>query len=219
MLYSEATGQKMPLSAATPYAGSLVEQGGSLYQQASFQNNAWHTYASNLPTLGGIVGGTYPTPGGPNTAPGGGTTICAEHQRPAHHAGVRDGPVHGGAGFQLRPDAAGGQHAGAGIDGGVIRCLESQPSRAQRRDAGVAVHRVHGAAGVRATPEPVSRRDDPAVAARADLAPDVPAQQAAERVALSALYGFWVVAERRVDAVRLLQSVRGRGRPADRQQL
>jgi hypothetical protein len=28
MLYSEATGQKMPLSATTPYAGSLVEQGG-----------------------------------------------------------------------------------------------------------------------------------------------------------------------------------------------
>jgi hypothetical protein len=35
MLYSEATGQKMPLSATTPYAGSLVEQGGKLYQQAS----------------------------------------------------------------------------------------------------------------------------------------------------------------------------------------
>jgi hypothetical protein len=73
MLYSEATGQKMPLSAATPYAGSLVEQGGSLYQQASFQNNSWNTYASNLPTLGGIVGGTFPTPGG---AGAGGTTIA-----------------------------------------------------------------------------------------------------------------------------------------------
>ncbi len=47
-------GQKMPLSAMTPYAGSLVEQGGSLYQQASFQNNAWHMYGSNLPTLGGV---------------------------------------------------------------------------------------------------------------------------------------------------------------------
>jgi hypothetical protein len=77
MLYSEATGQKMPLSATTPYAGSLVEQGGSLYQQASFQNNAWHMYGSNLPTLGGIPGSVYPTPGGPNTAPGGGVTNIA----------------------------------------------------------------------------------------------------------------------------------------------
>jgi len=78
MLYSEATGQKMPLSATTPYAGSLVEQGGSLYQQASFQNNAWHTYASSLPALGGIQGSTYPTPGGPNTASGmGGPTYLS----------------------------------------------------------------------------------------------------------------------------------------------
>ena len=77
MLYSEATGQKMPLSATTPYAGSLVEQGGNLYQQASFQNNAWHMYGSSLPTLGGITGATYPTPGGPNTAGGGGATYLS----------------------------------------------------------------------------------------------------------------------------------------------
>jgi hypothetical protein len=77
MLYSEATGQKMPLSATMPYAGSLVEQGGNLYQQASFQNNSWNTYASSLPTLGGIPGGTYPTPGTPNTAAGAGATNIA----------------------------------------------------------------------------------------------------------------------------------------------
>jgi ABC-type transporter Mla subunit MlaD len=77
MLYSEATGQKMLLSATTPYAGSLVEQGGNLYQQASFQNNAWHMYSSNLPTLGGIAGSTYPTPGGPNTAAGVGPTYLS----------------------------------------------------------------------------------------------------------------------------------------------
>ena len=59
MLQSEATGQKMLLSATTPYAGSLVEQGGQA-----------HVYASNTPTLGGIAAGTYPTPGGPNTAGG-----------------------------------------------------------------------------------------------------------------------------------------------------
>jgi hypothetical protein len=36
MLYSEATGRKMPLSATTSYAGRLVEQVGNLYQQASY---------------------------------------------------------------------------------------------------------------------------------------------------------------------------------------
>jgi hypothetical protein len=75
MLYSEATGQKMPLSASTPYAGSLVEQGGNLYQQASFQNNAWHSYVSDLPTLGGIGGSTFPTTPGPNTTPSGSTYV------------------------------------------------------------------------------------------------------------------------------------------------
>jgi len=78
MLYSEATGQKMPLSATTPYAGSLVEQGGNLYQQASFQSNAWHAYASGLPTLGAIGTTPYPTAGGPNTAGGmGGPTYLS----------------------------------------------------------------------------------------------------------------------------------------------
>jgi hypothetical protein len=77
MLYSEATGQKMPLSASTPYAGSLVESGGSLYQQASFQNNAWHTYASNLPILGGISGTQYPSTPGPNTSGGTGGTYLS----------------------------------------------------------------------------------------------------------------------------------------------
>ena len=77
MLYSEATGQKMPLSATTPYAGSLVEQGGNVYQQASYQDGQAHTYASNIPTLGGIASGTYPTPGGPNTSGGTGATYLS----------------------------------------------------------------------------------------------------------------------------------------------
>jgi len=77
MLYSEATGQKMPLSATTPHAGSLVEQGGNLYQQASYQDGQAHTYASNIPTLGGIASGTYPTPGGPNTSGGTGATYLS----------------------------------------------------------------------------------------------------------------------------------------------
>ena len=62
MLYSEVTGQKMPLSATTPYAGSLVEQGGKLYQQASWLDGQAHIYSSNLPTLGGLQTTTYPTP-------------------------------------------------------------------------------------------------------------------------------------------------------------
>ena len=75
MLYSEATGQHVPLSASTPYGASLVEQGGNLYQQASFSNNAWHTYGSSLPTLGGITGSPYPTPGTPNTSSGTGMSV------------------------------------------------------------------------------------------------------------------------------------------------
>jgi hypothetical protein len=77
MLYSEATGQKMPLSATTPYAGSLIEQGGKVYQQASYQDGQAHVYASNIPTLGGIAAGTYPTPYGPNTSGGSGATYMS----------------------------------------------------------------------------------------------------------------------------------------------
>ena len=53
-----------------------MEQGGNLYQQASFQNNSWNTYASSLPTLGGISGGTFSTPGTPNTAAGTGVNLA-----------------------------------------------------------------------------------------------------------------------------------------------
>jgi hypothetical protein len=77
LLYSEASGQKMPLSATTPYGGSLVEQGGQVYQQASYQDGQAHLYASSLPTLGNIPGSTYPTPGGPNTSGGAGPISVA----------------------------------------------------------------------------------------------------------------------------------------------
>jgi hypothetical protein len=75
-LYAQGTGQKMPLSATTPRGGSLAEQGGNLYQQASYVNGMPYTFQSSLPVLGGLGGGTYPTPGSPNTAGGGGTTIA-----------------------------------------------------------------------------------------------------------------------------------------------
>jgi hypothetical protein len=63
MLYSEATGQKMPLSATTPQSASLAEMGGKLYQQATYVNGAPYAFQSNLPVLGGYATGTYPTSG------------------------------------------------------------------------------------------------------------------------------------------------------------
>jgi len=63
MLYSEATGQKMPLSATTPQSGSLAEMGGRLFQQATYVNGMPYTFQSSLPVAGGYATGTYPTPG------------------------------------------------------------------------------------------------------------------------------------------------------------
>ena len=76
-LYAAGTGQKMPQSATTPRGGSLAEMGGNLYQQQSYVNGVGYTFASNLPVMGGPSGGTYPTPGSPNTSGGGGTTTIA----------------------------------------------------------------------------------------------------------------------------------------------
>ena len=65
-LYAAGTGQKFPLSASTPYAGSLVEQGGKLYQQATYQYGNSMAYSSNLPLMGGSGSTqTIPTNGGP----------------------------------------------------------------------------------------------------------------------------------------------------------
>jgi hypothetical protein len=61
MLYSEATGQKMPLSATTPQSASLAETGGKLYQQATYVNGTPYTFQSNLPVLGGYATGNYPS--------------------------------------------------------------------------------------------------------------------------------------------------------------
>ena len=63
MLYSEATGQKMPLSATTPQSASLAEMGGKLYQQATYVNGMPYAFQSNLPVLGGYATGAYPSPG------------------------------------------------------------------------------------------------------------------------------------------------------------
>jgi hypothetical protein len=76
-LYAQGTGQKMPLSAATPRGGSLVEQGGNLYQQLGYVNGQAYAFQSPLPVMGLSAGGagTYPNPGGPNTAAGAGTSL------------------------------------------------------------------------------------------------------------------------------------------------
>ena len=52
-LYAQGTGQKMPMSATTPHGGSLAEQNGNLYQQASYVNGSPYTFQSSLPVLGG----------------------------------------------------------------------------------------------------------------------------------------------------------------------
>lgn len=78
MLYSEATGQKMPLSASTPYGGSLAEQNGKLYQQATYQDGTPYTFKSALPVLGNLGGNNYPSPG-PNAAGASGPTYLSLH--------------------------------------------------------------------------------------------------------------------------------------------
>jgi hypothetical protein len=66
-LYAAGTGQKFPLSASTPAAGSLAEQNGQLYQVATSVYGQQHTFASSLPVMGGPsqAGTQYPNPGGP----------------------------------------------------------------------------------------------------------------------------------------------------------
>ena len=61
-LYATGTGQKFPLSATTPQAGSLQEQGGKLYQVATYQNGNPYTFQSSLPVAGGFATGQYPSP-------------------------------------------------------------------------------------------------------------------------------------------------------------
>lgn len=63
MLYSEATGQHMPPSAAAPQSASLAEVGGRLFQQATYVNGMPYAFQSRLPVEGGYATGTYPSPG------------------------------------------------------------------------------------------------------------------------------------------------------------
>jgi len=59
-LYAAGTGQRMPQSATTPHAGSLVEQNGQLYQQQTYQYGVGYAFNSNLPVAGSGGGSTPP---------------------------------------------------------------------------------------------------------------------------------------------------------------
>ncbi|MEI9971038.1 MAG: hypothetical protein WDO73_02740 [Ignavibacteriota bacterium] len=75
-LYADSTGQKSSvLLAQQVHSASLAESGGSLYQQATYNNGTPYTYASNLPTLG-PTGGTLPT-----AAPGGQISVNLNPQQ------------------------------------------------------------------------------------------------------------------------------------------
>jgi hypothetical protein len=53
------------MSSTTPRAGSLVEQGGGLYQAPTFQNGTPYLLPSSVPSVANLPGmGTYPMPGG-----------------------------------------------------------------------------------------------------------------------------------------------------------
>jgi hypothetical protein len=82
-LYAASQGQKMPLSASTPRGGSLVQQGGGLYQEATSLYGNQYSYQSNLPVLGGGPSGSIPSPGGP--------TYISMNVGPDHVAGFMTG--------------------------------------------------------------------------------------------------------------------------------
>lgn len=71
-MYSESTGQKSSLFLQNPVAGSLVETGGTLYQQASYNNGTPYAFDSSLPTLGPST--NIPT-GNPYAATPGGLSL------------------------------------------------------------------------------------------------------------------------------------------------
>ena len=60
-LWAQSMGQKTSLTALTPHAASLIEANGKLYQGAVYDNGHAYTYASGLPTYGGVQSETLPT--------------------------------------------------------------------------------------------------------------------------------------------------------------
>jgi hypothetical protein len=60
-LWAQSMGQKTNLTALTPHAASLIEANGRLYQGAVYDNGQAYTYASGLPTYGGVQSSILPT--------------------------------------------------------------------------------------------------------------------------------------------------------------
>jgi hypothetical protein len=67
-LYAAGTGQGNLFQASSdmPHGASLVESGGRLYQQATYQYGQAYTQSSNLPVYGGVQSQTLGSPGGLN---------------------------------------------------------------------------------------------------------------------------------------------------------
>jgi hypothetical protein len=67
-LYAAGTGQSnlFPQSMDTPHGASLVESGGKLQQQATYQYGQAFSQSSNLPVYGGVQTQTLGAPGGVN---------------------------------------------------------------------------------------------------------------------------------------------------------
>jgi hypothetical protein len=65
-LYAAGTGQESQFKAGSmeAHGASLVESGGGLMQQATYQYGMAHTYASNLPVYGGVSSTQLSAPGG-----------------------------------------------------------------------------------------------------------------------------------------------------------
>lgn len=63
-VYAAGTGQNIPLSSMQPHAGILVNEGGQLMQQATYQYGRPFSYSSTLP-VAGIGAGSLSVAGGP----------------------------------------------------------------------------------------------------------------------------------------------------------
>jgi hypothetical protein len=61
LLYAQSKGVNMPLSSTVPHAGMLAEQGGQMFQEASYYNGMAYTHSSGLPTLAGLQTSSYPS--------------------------------------------------------------------------------------------------------------------------------------------------------------
>lgn len=162
LLYSEATGQHMPLSAAQPYGASLVESGGKLYQQATYQDGQAYTWKSSLPTLGGYATQNYPS-----------SVVLNVNGQSA--ADLLEGriantvtPSYVQDQFSQAADASYGR-----LSNSAMLQAPDPGAPAHAGDAAIALHAIRGVARICATAQPVPRRHAAGLAARPDFAAHV----------------------------------------------